>query len=107
MTTLELPLNEHQVRVVDIWKEKMFKKLKRANGGKKADKDPSDEEVMVALANEMVYGAVVSRKLETQIIVAKRKAKNAPLTDLLHTLKVTGRKRGPYNKPKKAANKTT
>lgn len=107
MTTLELPLNEHQVRVVGIWKERMFKKLKRANGGKKADKDPSDGEVMEALANEMVYGAVVSRKLETQIIVAKRKAKNAPLTDLLHTLKVTGRKRGPYNKPKKSANKTT
>jgi hypothetical protein len=107
MTTLELPLNEHQATVVSIWKEKMFKKLKRAMGGKKAAKDPTEGEVLVALANEMVYGAVVSRKLETQIIVAKRKAKNAPLTDLLHTLKVTGRKRGPYNKAKKASNKTT
>jgi len=107
MTTLELPLNEHQATVVGIWKDKMFKKLKRAMGGKKADKDPSDSEVLVALANEMVYGAVVSRKLEAQIIVAKRKAKNASLTDLLYTLKVTGRKRGPYNKSKKASNKTT
>ena len=106
MTTLELPLNEHQDKVVGIWKEKMFKKLKRANGGVKG-KDPTDGEVLVALANEMVYGAVVSRKLETQIIVAKRKSKNASLVDLLHTLKVTGRPRCPYNKSKKSSNKTT
>ena len=107
MTTLELPLNENQWKVVAVWKEKMFKKLKRAMGGKKSKVDPSEDEVLVALAYEMVYGAVVSRKLETQIIVAKRKSKNASLVDLLPGLKLTGRPRGPYNKSKKSSNKTT
>jgi len=103
MATLTLPLTENQEKVVSIWKEKLAKKIKRANGGVKA-KEPTESEVLVALANELVYGAVVSRKLETQIVVAKRKAKNASLVDLLPSLKVSGRPRGPY---KKKENKTT
>jgi hypothetical protein len=103
MASLTLPLTENQEKVVAVWKEKMAKKIKRANGGAKA-KDPTEGEVLVALANELIYGAVVSRKLETQIVVAKRKAKNAALVDLLPGLKVTGRPRGSYKK--KETNKT-
>jgi hypothetical protein len=103
MSEITLPLTEHQSKVVSNWKVMVTKKLQRANGGAKA-KPPTEQQVLVELSNQMVYGAVVSRKLETQIIVAKRKSKNAPLTDLLDGLRIIGKKRGPY---KKVANKTT
>ena len=43
MTILPLPLNENQWKVVAVWKEKMFKKLKRAMGGKKSKVDPTED----------------------------------------------------------------
>ncbi len=106
MAEITLPLTEHQSRVVDNWKVMVTKKLQRALGGTKASKKPTEQEILVELSNQMVYGAVVSRKLETQIIVAKRKSKNAPLIDLLKNLKIVGKKRGSYKKTANKTNKT-
>jgi|TARA_B110000503_G_C6889147_1_gene305978 hypothetical protein len=105
MAEITLPLTEHQSKVVENWRVMVTKKLQRANGGAKA-KPPTEQQILVELSNQMVYGAVVSRKLETQIIVAKRKSRNAPLTDLLDGLKIVGKKRGSYKKKENKTNKT-
>lgn len=100
MSTLTLTLTEPQEVAVNNWRTSLVKKLQRKNG-----KTPSADEVDQALTAELIYSAVVSRRLETQIIVAKRQKRNAKLVDLLPDLKIVGKKRGPYKK--KDSNKTT